>query len=152
MSHSRITSAGLKRHHFLYNMWLSALFILHRCKFLKNPLAAQFTLSNDHTADFWEVLNVCALGAQHPPWMQILKSQLWRRGGGLGSSTIFKKFNEPYARRKWYLTTGRRAHQMVLDPIPQSLPVHFFGSLPQFPTSPLKSLNAVDLVKGGEDS
>jgi len=21
----------------------------------------------------------------------------WRRGGGLGSSTIFKKFNEPYA-------------------------------------------------------
>ena len=26
---------------------------------------------------------------------------------------------------------------MVLDPIPQSLPVHFFGSRPQTPTSPL---------------
>jgi len=25
---------------------------------------------------------------------------------------------------------------MVLDPIPQSLPVHFFGSRPQPPTSP----------------
>ena len=26
---------------------------------------------------------------------------------------------------------------MVLDPIPQSLPVHFFGSRPQPPTSPV---------------
>ena len=42
----------------------------------------------------------------------------------------------PTPRRKWYLTTGRRAHWMVLDPIPQSLPVHFFGSRPQPPTSP----------------
>jgi len=29
---------------------------------------------------------------------------------------------------------------MVLDPIPQSLPVHFFGSRPQPPTSPLLRL------------
>jgi len=29
---------------------------------------------------------------------------------------------------------------MVLDPIPQSLPVHFFGSRPQPPTSPQSSL------------
>jgi len=42
----------------------------------------------------------------------------------------------PMPRRKWYLTTGRRAHYMVLDPIPQPLPVHFFGSLPQPSTSP----------------
>jgi len=28
---------------------------------------------------------------------------------------------------------------MVLDPIPQSLPLHFFGSRPQPPTSPLSS-------------
>jgi len=32
------------------------------------------------------------------------------RGGGLGSSTIFKKLMSPTPRRKWYLTTGRRAH------------------------------------------
>ena len=57
------------------------------------------------------------------------------RGGGLGSSTIFKNLMSPTPRRKWYLTTGRRAHEMVLDPIPQSLPVHFFGSRPQPPTS-----------------
>ena len=60
---------------------------------------------------------------------------IWRRGAGLGSSTIFKNLMSPTPRRKWYLTTGRRAHQMVLDPIPQSLPVHFFGSRPQPPTS-----------------
>ena len=32
------------------------------------------------------------------------------RGGGLGSSTIFKNLMSPMPRRKWYLTTGRRAH------------------------------------------
>jgi len=31
-------------------------------------------------------------------------------GGGLGSSTIFKNLMSPTPRRKWYLTTGRRAH------------------------------------------
>jgi len=57
------------------------------------------------------------------------------RGGGLGSSTIFKNLMSTTPRRKWYLTTGRRAHSMVLDPIPPPLPVHFFGSRPQPPTS-----------------
>jgi len=33
-----------------------------------------------------------------------------RRGGGLGSSTIIKNLMSPTPRRKWYLTTGRRAH------------------------------------------
>jgi len=33
-----------------------------------------------------------------------------RRGGGLGSSTISKNLMSPTPRRKWYLTTGRRAH------------------------------------------
>ena len=32
------------------------------------------------------------------------------RGGGLGSSTIFKNLMSPTPRRKWYLTTGHRAH------------------------------------------
>ena len=32
------------------------------------------------------------------------------RGGGLGSSTIFKNLMSPTPRRKWYFTTGRRAH------------------------------------------
>ena len=32
------------------------------------------------------------------------------RGGGLGSSTICKNLMSPMPRRKWYLTTGRRAH------------------------------------------
>ena len=50
------------------------------------------------------------------------------RGGGLGSSTISKNLMSPTPRRKGYLTTGRKAHQMVLDPIPQSLTVHFFST------------------------
>ena len=58
-------------------------------------------------------------------------------GGGWGRVPFSKKIMSPTPRRKWYLTTGRRAHSMVLDPIPQSLPVHFFGSRPQPPTSPL---------------
>jgi len=33
---------------------------------------------------------------------------------------------------------------MVLDPIPQSLPVHFFGSRPQPPTSPNDVVRAVE--------
>jgi len=57
------------------------------------------------------------------------------RGGRLGSSTIFKNLMSPTPHRKWYLTTGRRAHSMVLDPIPQPLPVHCFGCRPQPPTS-----------------
>ena len=32
---------------------------------------------------------------------------------------------------------------MVLDPIPQPLPVHFFGSRPQPPTSPRQSVNTL---------
>ena len=32
------------------------------------------------------------------------------RGGGLGSSTIFKNLMSPTPRRIWYLTTGCRAH------------------------------------------
>ena len=38
--------------------------------------------------------------------------RIWRatRGGGLGSSTIFKNLMSPTPRSKWYLTTGRRAH------------------------------------------
>ena len=71
---------------------------------------------------------------------------MWR-GGGLGSRPkkmygerlgdgVENHLMSPTPRRKWYLTTGRRAYYMVLDPIPQSLPVHFFGSRPQHPTSP----------------
>jgi len=32
------------------------------------------------------------------------------RGGGLGSSTIFENLMSPTPLRKWYLTTGHRAH------------------------------------------
>ena len=39
-----------------------------------------------------------------------LLSIVRRRGGGLGSSTIFKNLMSPTPRRKRYLTTGRRAH------------------------------------------
>jgi len=35
---------------------------------------------------------------------------VYPRGGGLGSSTIFKNLMSPTPHRKWYLTTGRRAH------------------------------------------
>ena len=56
--------------------------------------------------------------------------------GGWGRVPFSRNFMSPTPRRKWYLMTGRRFHLMVLDPIPQSLPVHFFGSRPQPPTSP----------------
>jgi len=56
--------------------------------------------------------------------------------GGWGRDPFSRNFMKPTPRRKWYLTTGRRFHWMVLDPIPQSLPVHFLGSRPQPPTSP----------------
>ena len=60
-----------------------------------------------------------------------------RRGvGGWGRDPFSRNFMKPTPRRKWYLTTGCRFHWMVLDPIPQSFPVHFFGSRPQPPTSP----------------
>ena len=61
---------------------------------------------------------------------------LLREVGGWGRDPFSRNFMKPTPRRKWYLTTGRRFHSMVLDPIPQSLPVHFFGSRPQPPTSP----------------
>ena len=41
--------------------------------------------------------------------VQTLRRQQMR-GGGLGSSTIFKNLMSPTPRRKWYLTTRRRAH------------------------------------------
>ena len=56
--------------------------------------------------------------------------------GGWGREPFSRNFMKPTPRRKWYLTTGRSFHEMVLEPIPQSLPVHFFGSRPQPPTSP----------------
>ena len=40
---------------------------------------------------------------------------------------------------------------MVLDPIPQSLPVHFFGSRPQPPTSPHRMCVEQDLAKVTEE-
>jgi len=39
-----------------------------------------------------------------------IQSWLYLKGGGLGSSTISKNLMSPTPRRKWYLTTGRRAH------------------------------------------
>ena len=40
----------------------------------------------------------------------VLEKGPLRRGGGLGSRTIFKNLMSPTPRRKWYLTTGRRSH------------------------------------------
>ena len=37
---------------------------------------------------------------------RLTKEERW----GAGVEYHFQEFNEPYARRKWYLTTGRRAH------------------------------------------
>jgi len=37
-------------------------------------------------------------------------NRLYERGGGLGSSTVFKNLMSPTPCHKWYLTTGRRAH------------------------------------------
>ena len=62
-------------------------------------------------------------------------SRLQREVGGWGRVPFSRNVMKPTPRRKWYLTTGRSFHEMVLDPIPQSLPVHFFGSRPQPPTS-----------------
>ena len=34
---------------------------------------------------------------ESPRHVNVLHTTVYKRGGGLGSSTIFKKFNEPYA-------------------------------------------------------
>ena len=49
--------------------------------------------------------NNCSMPANEPCY-----SSNPRRGGGLGSRSIFKNLMSPTPRRKWYLTTGRRAH------------------------------------------
>jgi len=67
--------------------------------------------------------------------------------GGWGQDPFSRNWMSPTPRRKWYLTMGRRAHLMVLDPIPQSLPVHFFGSRPQPLTSPSGSTSSVKSAK-----
>ena len=41
-----------------------------------------------------------------------------REVGGWGRDPFSRNFMKPTPRRKWYLTTGRRFHWMVLDPIP----------------------------------
>jgi len=46
--------------------------------------------------------------------------------GGWGRVPFSRNLMSPTPRRKWYLTTGRRFHWMVLDPIPQSSPGTFF--------------------------
>jgi len=53
--------------------------------------------------------------------------------GGWGRVPFSRNLMSPTPRREWYLPTGRRAHQMVLDPIPQPLPVHFLGLDPSPP-------------------
>ena len=65
----------------------------------------------------------------------VMRNSLGGEVGGWGRVPFLRNLMSPTPRRKWYLTTGRRAHYMVPDPIPQSLPVHFFGSRPQPPTS-----------------
>ena len=57
----------------------------------------------------WTTRN--AMGMWHGPhMMKIIWHCVMPRGGGLGSSTIFKNLMSPTPRRKWYLTTRRRAH------------------------------------------
>ena len=72
---------------------------------------------------------------QHTPHR--VRAHTRRVVGGWGRDPFSRNFMKPTPRRKWHLTTGRRFHWMVLDPIPQSFPKHFFGSRPQPPTSPL---------------
>ena len=51
------------------------------------------------------------LGDSRVPSTEVaIKVRGTARGGGLGSSTIFKNLMSPTPCRKWYLTTGRRAH------------------------------------------
>jgi len=82
----------------------------------------------------------------HIDWKKSVVGQSscrYREVGGWGRDPFSRNFMKPTPRRKWYLTTGRRFHWMVLDPIPQSLPVHFFGSRPQPPTSPDTSAHSL---------
>jgi len=48
------------------------------------------------------------IGYQLVLFLQLITSLM--RGGGLGSSTTFKNWMSSTPRRKWYLTTRRRAH------------------------------------------
>ena len=61
-----------------------------------------------YTYEKWSHLSVGYLDHLLSLWYVDFSDVL--RGGGLGSSTIFKNLMSPTPRRKWYLTTGRRAH------------------------------------------
>jgi len=72
-----------------------------------------------YVSDYMQYVSV----SHYTRHVSVTHTHIVRRGGGLGSRPIFKNLMSPTPRRKWYLTTGCRAHWMVLDPIPQSLSV-----------------------------
>jgi len=61
------------------------------------------------------------------------RPKLFSRGGGLGSSTIFKNLMSPTPRRKWYLTTRRRLIKWYSTPSPNLSPYIFLGLNPSPP-------------------
>ena len=79
-----------------------------------NRLSGSFDRSNTHcnthATNMTQSIQRFIWSLQHTPILDDLQIKSTMRGGGLGSSTIFKNLMSPTPRRKWYLTTGRRAH------------------------------------------
>ena len=70
---------------------------------------------------------------RHTCPVQNVQCASYREVGGWGRVPFSKKLMSPTPRRKWYFTTGRRAHYMVLDPIPNLSPYIFLGLDPSPP-------------------
>ena len=108
----------------------------HKCEYDANRYVSEVILGNasrvTHTSTTWHTrkkyyivrefigsVNISAVIHRqsescciHSQCGNVTRDSLGKvtRGGGLGSSTIFKNLMSPTPRRKWYLTTGRRAH------------------------------------------
>jgi len=100
-------------------------------------LHCQDTCSSLNGCRVWCTLFIplcqCKKNCLHLFYIANVRACSYGEVGSWGRDPFSRNLMSPTPRRKWYLTTGRRFHSMVLDPIPQSLPVHFFGSRPSPP-------------------
>ena len=77
------------------------------CVFVCECVCVSFDTSRAYKRDLGALIHASVF--ESLVQMSVFDSVMWR-SGGLGSSTISKNLMSPTPRRKWYLTTGRRAH------------------------------------------
>ena len=95
-----------------------------------------------HVTHEWVMSRICMSHVTHMyeschtyAWV---KSHIWmghviREVGGWGRVPFSRNLMSPTPRRKWYLTTGRRAHKWYSTPSPNLSPYIFLGLDPSPP-------------------